>query len=703
MPPSAESADAAGASGRSRWLPDLLLALAAGVALAAALAVAAPPLVSLHLGQPLTDLVPAVVSGVHGAEENYGHRIRWTSGTVRLTWPRPFGVEPSAIVVRLAGFPGRQPDQLELRINAQATRHAVPAGYDDIRVPLSPGVRWPLDVTLTTLTTRPPGDPRDLGIRLESVTLENRAIVDRLRAAAGREGLVVVAFGALAWLAGAWVTAGAASVRRWSASLATCVLAGLVIWWLGPTVLGEPAVAVGPLALGVLVTWSLARVRQPRAISAFAGLLVTAQALVLVTWCVASFVDAPRWDIWDIVPLLVRQESQGLTIADLWGPHNEHRPMVARVVLLANVAWSRWNHWNELWLILLITAAHVWLYARFVRSRDRGASVLLAVAGAGAFIASATQWENFLQGWQVALILGALGVSWAFMLLTTGTPGWGHTAAAAALVLVGTAGFGSCLIGWPLGAVGIALRGGPRWKARAVAWAAVGVLVSVAYLHGLPRPGGGATSLLHSAGGLFRLAHGTFMALAIPVWYAPMHFTDPTALTHWLLPAIGAIGLALGVLVVAGELRRPDVRQAQAWLFPTLLMVFAVAACALTALGRVPMGMHMMTAARYVAFTGLYWVGLVLLLTVCGAPREGRSRQGRLALAAVIVAFGLHAWVQARPLYEDHYVSGTLSRDALLREDWPNTLALFPVPPVLDERRQYLQRKGLSLYRPGAR
>jgi hypothetical protein len=69
----------------------------------------------------------------------------------------------------------------------------------------------------------------------------------------------------------------------------------------------------------------------------------------------------------------------------------------------------------------------------------------------------------------------------------------------------------------------------------------------------------------------------------------------------------------------------------------------------------------------------------------------------------VIVAAGAHTWGDALPFMEQHYVSGIRGREALLRADWAKTGDIFPVPPVLDERRQWLLRHRLSLYRPGAR
>ena len=110
-----------------------------------------------------------------------------------------------------------------------------------------------------------------------------------------------------------------------------------------------------------------------------------------------------------------------------------------------------------------------------------------------------------------------------------------------------------------------------------------------------------------------------------------------------------------------------------------------------------------MTASRYIVFTALFWIGLLFLLTVATPLRAGAARAAGAVLALLIVVAGMRAWADSLPQFASHYAAGTLGREALLRGDWPNTLAIYPVPPVLDERLQYLRQRGLSVYRPGAR
>jgi hypothetical protein len=688
------------------WLAWGASGSAAGVLLAAILAMTAPHVTIVRVGEP-GGLVPPMLSGVHDVERTAGRAIRWTSGHARLRWDGRFGADPTAVVVTMAGFPGASAGSVDVGVNGRVTRHVVADQFGDVRVPLPAGTRAPLDIEIASLTTRPPGDGRILGVRLEAIAIEHPARTERFGAVRGGAG--VVALGLLAVLTGAWAAGvGATHAARVRGAGLAWIVAAVTAMGIAPFACrAETLPLVAPLMVGVLTVALLARAGHAPMAAGGAGLVIAVQGMVILTWCASAFVDLPRWDIWELVPLIEKQATQGLTLHDLWAQHNEHRPMIARLILLGNVALSRWNHWNELWLILAITGAHVLLLVASLRHADHQCpiAVVVLVAGAGTFIATATQWENLLQGWQIALLVGAASVSAAFVLLTRGALTWTRAAAAATCVMFGTAGFASCLLAWPLGALAIALRRGPGWRAKALTWGALGAAVGVAYVHGLVRPGGlpPPAPILTSLDACLRVVYGTCLALAMPVWYVATPFAETHHEARWVLPGIGGASLVVGAALVVAHLRHPGTRRAQVWLLPALWMLFAVAACGIAAIGRVPLGLHAMTASRYIAFTGLFWVGLLYLLTVATPCRSSVGRAASLTLAVVIVVAGLRAWGDSLPQFEQHRLSGVRGRDALLRADWPNTLGVYPSPPILDQRRKYLMQHGLSLYRPGAR
>jgi hypothetical protein len=67
---------------------------------------------------------------------------------------------------------------------------------------------------------------------------------------------------------------------------------------------------------------------------------------VLILW---FCVDVPFWDEWDFVPFLGQVYQGTWSIWDVWKPHNEHRIVFPKLVLLT-LAWV--SDWNKLYELL---------------------------------------------------------------------------------------------------------------------------------------------------------------------------------------------------------------------------------------------------------------------------------------------------------------------------------------------------------------
>jgi hypothetical protein len=66
--------------------------------------------------------------------------------------------------------------------------------------------------------------------------------------------------------------------------------------------------------------------------------------LAYLIWiCARLHVDVPFWDQWELVPRLDRLDSGTLTFRDLWGQHNEHRPMFPILLMLVMARLSDWD------------------------------------------------------------------------------------------------------------------------------------------------------------------------------------------------------------------------------------------------------------------------------------------------------------------------------------------------------------------------
>ena len=84
----------------------------------------------------------------------------------------------------------------------------------------------------------------------------------------------------------------------------------------------------------------------------------------LIWLCVTLHVDVPFWDAWELVPRLDRLDSGTLTLRDVWGQHNEHRPMFPILLMLGLARVSGWNIGLEIAANVLLG---VGIFAVFVR------------------------------------------------------------------------------------------------------------------------------------------------------------------------------------------------------------------------------------------------------------------------------------------------------------------------------------------------
>ena len=62
--------------------------------------------------------------------------------------------------------------------------------------------------------------------------------------------------------------------------------------------------------------------------------------VLLVRRC---YVDVPVWDEWEVIWRLQRLREGTFTFVDLWGQHNEHRPLFGILAMMTLVRASQWN------------------------------------------------------------------------------------------------------------------------------------------------------------------------------------------------------------------------------------------------------------------------------------------------------------------------------------------------------------------------
>jgi hypothetical protein len=229
-----------------------------------------------------------------------------------------------------------------------------------------------------------------------------------------------------------------------------------------------------------------------------------------------------------------------------------------------------------------------------------------------------------------------------------------------------------------------------RWRDRtqpiapAIIWTMAAGVMASAYLHGWERPSHHPRAHL-----LQEPTRGTMFFLA--------SLGAPIAPGTWTAVGAGAVVCVIAAFLIVRCRRSSD----GADLFPMSLLVFAVVDSILLMIGRAGFGIAGATASRYVIFTVIGLVGIYLLL-LRAAPR---SQSGMLALGAML---GLITAGTLASMREDRMNGATVAeqrheRAGILRtfRSQPDSelIKLYPVPSVVRERAEELEKRGWSVFR----
>jgi hypothetical protein len=411
--------------------------------------------------------------------------------------------------------------------------------------------------------------------------------------------------------------------------------------------------------------------REDRPIHLLLAVLVAGTLALLFLF---RSVDVPIYDAWELVPLLNAWDQGTLTSGQLWQQHNEHRPLVPRVVLLSLARFTNWNvYWelalNGLLSFTLAVMAGPWL------ARKHGVSAWTGCIIFALFLSPA-QWQNYLLGWQVQLWLSMVcGVGALLLLLGERLCGL-RIAAALFFALVSAFSFASGLVWLVLVGMNVLAKVHDR-QAKII------VLLSVAtglitYFYGFHLP-----EQHTDRPGLFAFL------LYLCVWLG-----QPVAPYSLMLSsAIGSVGIALFALYLYLFILSPERSQVTRALIA--LAAFSLLSACLAAWARGALGPEQALSSRYITLANPFWAALLIIGTVHATPSW---RRGGLSVAAILIVlsfiYGAYRW-------DERYDAYSKAREALIvgTED-PALRFLYPEMETLLERRALLEEKQWSVFRP---
>ncbi len=213
-------------------------------------------------------------------------------------------------------------------------------------------------------------------------------------------------------------------------------------------------------------------------------------ALLLLRAVDRNAVDMPFMDDWQFVSLVEQVRAGELPWKDFWAPHDEHRLLIPRIVIVASVILSQGNYRVQCFVtfgvVAVLSLALLWLLRRTLGAGRRSASVWLLV---NAILFSPIQWHNWLWPMQFCYFLPYTLLGLALVALYSDLAvGWRF---ALALLCAWAASFSFVhgLLLWPV-LLPVLLRDRRFDSARARrtfggVWLASGLLAFILYFHGI--------------------------------------------------------------------------------------------------------------------------------------------------------------------------------------------------------------------------
>ncbi len=426
----------------------------------------------------------------------------------------------------------------------------------------------------------------------------------------------------------------------------------------------------------------------------------------LVLLVIRYGVDLPYRDEWALVWYIREAYRGSLSLYDLWLPHNEHRMLFPRILLLALARLTGWNVSYELAVNILLATGILALVVhqagrtRLLLGPDR-ADFLLPALSLTAY--SLKQADNWLMGFQLLFWLNVLAAVSGMIALAMPVFRWWRFLAALFAGVVASYSTANGLLYWLValpGLLALPLRNRRTKRICQLAWLLVALTTIGSHLHDYHRPPLGrlTTSLIERP-----LDH---------IAYVLCYLGNPVGPHHILATCLAGL-LGLLTVAVAGLLLVRSRHLTMQALVPYLsLALYSLGTALVTGAGRVHLGPLQAKVSRYVTMATPLWLAVLVLLYLVyrvsvlegrerGARGRGRRALAGLALAAfvaVVLAVGRSS-VKAIPVFRDWHDTLAPARADLLsgasldflQETWPDV--------DMAAERAFLKEHHLSVFR----
>lgn len=453
------------------------------------------------------------------------------------------------------------------------------------------------------------------------------------------------------------------------------------------------------------------------------GIALAAMATLLAVWVLSAhlvmlwlgYTPVFEADQWDTVPM-------GRSWAALFAQHNEHRIFFPRLFLIADTDWFSGRGLFALSVTFASQAVYAAAFVLLARDaiRSDGGAVIRWIPVYAVIVAlmfANVQMQNSLLPFQIPFVLVHAAPALGLWLLTrcaaedvASRPRGADARLALAVACFIVATF-TMANGLPAFVVAVVLAWLLRLRARHVATLAViGALAIAGYLHGFMRPGQhdyGRSFGLSAAAGMVEFAA---VYLGHPVAAMLRHLIGPwagastPAGAHIVDAILGAIALVAMAALAVDSVWRRMARRAPNPPIDALVMfgAFILLGAAMTAFGRVGMGLEQATVSRYATpalglWTVLWIAGWSRFMRLRAAPPiEALMAAASMVILITVAASQTRAWDFAtnRRLTLERIGTGITS-GLFVNEVWA---ALTHARSAFPDRVRYLRDRRLSIF-----
>jgi hypothetical protein len=452
-------------------------------------------------------------------------------------------------------------------------------------------------------------------------------------------------------------------------------------------------------------------------------LLFSAALSPLIFFVVAvqySALTYPFWDHCEFIAYFVKIHDHRLALRDLWAPHNHARPLIFRLIILANGMLTDWDVRSEfIYLIGSVLAAFAIQVAglRSLCGQQKFRSAAL-IALLSTFIFSPAGHNNHWWSFMFDLTLAQFFIVAAFFLVCFRPRNWMGNIMGALACWLATYTLTNGLVAFAAAAVTVQLASGRPFRVGKVTvfWGVNIAAVLAVYLPNLAESHGGFNGLF-----VFTLAClGSPLSCLLSFPFKNM-FDVPLETTRNAF--VGALLLGFDILLFVAQRKKIASGEPAALLF-ACYSFFAIGSALLTGWGRAAVdavGVANANASRYTIFSAFLIYAFLFVATqktlVLDFPARFQRAFGRRLFSlctaiglAIFVGLAARSYAKSVAIYIQAHEFNKRLAAAYMDNDPAQQSAIYPNPLRLLQMKEDLRLlhigpyfyQGQNLYLAGA-